>query len=157
MCSSLPVGRVIKSGRLTGPEWQLWGPWDQCFDNKCLLLFGLSAWCLLCYPYRPWRPAWLRRHVRECCRQGQATYTQVPSPSTLSKGCKDTKILVQPDKVKVPTPMPYLVSVPCPFANGNNIASEVNFWTNNDVSTFNLAEGKYLVGASMGKSNNATC
>lgn len=40
MCSSLPVGRVIESGRLAGAEWQPWGPWDQCFDNKCLLLFG---------------------------------------------------------------------------------------------------------------------
>lgn len=40
MCSILPVGRVIESGRLAGAEWQPWRPWDQCFDNKCLLLFG---------------------------------------------------------------------------------------------------------------------
>lgn len=36
-----------------GAEWQPRGPWDQCFDNKCLPLFGLRAWCLLCCPYRP--------------------------------------------------------------------------------------------------------
>lgn len=93
MCSSLPVGRVIESGRLAGAEWQPWGPWDQCFDNKCLLLFGPGAWCLLCYPYRPWRPAWLRRHVRELRRRGQGTYTQAPPPSLQStpKGCKASK------------------------------------------------------------------
>lgn len=53
MRSSLPVGRVIESGMPAGAEWSPWGPGDQCFDNKCLLLFGLGAWCLLCCSYCP--------------------------------------------------------------------------------------------------------
>lgn len=52
MCSILLLARVIESGRPAGAEWWLWGPWDQCFDNKCLLLFGPGTWCLLCCPYR---------------------------------------------------------------------------------------------------------
>lgn len=59
MCSSLPVGRVIESGMPAGAEWQPWGPQDQCFDNKCPLLFGPGAWCLLCCFYCPLGPAWL--------------------------------------------------------------------------------------------------
>jgi len=55
MCSSLPVGRVIESGRPAGAEWQPRGPWDQCFDNKCLLLFGrgLDALCAALPCVRP--------------------------------------------------------------------------------------------------------
>lgn len=36
-------GRVIESGRPAGAEWWPWGPWDQGFDNKCLLLFALGT------------------------------------------------------------------------------------------------------------------
>lgn len=40
-------GSVIESGRPVRAEWRLQRLGDQCFDNKCLLLFGsgLDALC----------------------------------------------------------------------------------------------------------------
>lgn len=85
MRSSLPVERVIESGMPAGAEWQPWGPGDQCFDNKCLLLFGLGAWCLLCCSYCP-----LGLHDCVPCQKGTWTKThtgplcQLSSPVEVS-------------------------------------------------------------------------
>lgn len=79
MRSSLPVERVIESGMPAGAEWQPWGPGDQCFDNKCLLLFGLGAWCLLCCSYCP-----LGLHDCVPCQKGTWTKTHTGPPCQLS-------------------------------------------------------------------------
>lgn len=90
MCSSLPVGRIIESGRPAGADWQPWRPWDHCFDNKCLLLSGPGVCGLLCCFYCP-----LGLHDCVSCQKALQTATwtkaytgphcQLPNPILASK------------------------------------------------------------------------